>query len=336
MGRAHGREDRARSPSTRCAHELPVVWLVDSAGARITDQVELFPGRRGAGRIFVNQVRLSGKVPQVCCLFGPSAAGGAYIPAFCDVVFMVEGNASMYLGSPRMAEMVIGETRHARGDGRRPHARHRVAAAATTCAVDDDDAIDQAKRGSSRTSRRTWREAPPGYRAPTPPARRSTARRRARRGAARRTTCTRCIDALVDAGSFFELKPLWAPELIIGLRAPRRPAGRHRRQQPDAPRRRAVRRLRRQGGPLHLAVRRVQRAAGVPRRRARLHDRHRRSSAQGIIRHGAKMITAVAEATVPEVLGDRAQGVRRRALRDVRPGVRSRRHASRCRPRRSR
>ncbi len=52
---------------------------------------------------------MSGQVPQVCLLFGPSAAGGAYIPAFCDVVAMVEGNASMYLGSPRMAEMVIGE-----------------------------------------------------------------------------------------------------------------------------------------------------------------------------------------------------------------------------------
>ena len=48
-------------------------------------------------------------MPQVCLLFGPSAAGGAYIPAFCDVVIMREGNASMYLGSPRMAEMVIGE-----------------------------------------------------------------------------------------------------------------------------------------------------------------------------------------------------------------------------------
>src|SRR5918994_2074770 len=63
---------------------LPMVYLVDSAGARITEQVQMFPGR-------------------------PSAAGGAYIPAFCDVVIMREGNASMYLGSPRMAEMVIGE-----------------------------------------------------------------------------------------------------------------------------------------------------------------------------------------------------------------------------------
>src|SRR5947199_8279331 len=69
----------------------------------------MFPGRRHAGRIFFNQVRLSGVVPQVCVLFGPSAAGGAYIPAFCDIVIMREGNASMYLGSPRMAEMVIGE-----------------------------------------------------------------------------------------------------------------------------------------------------------------------------------------------------------------------------------
>src|SRR5580693_1115524 len=88
---------------------LPLFYLVDSAGARITDQIDMFPGRRHAGRIFNNQVRLSGAVPQICLLFGPSAAGGAYIPAFCDVVFMVEKNASMYLGSPRMAEMVIGE-----------------------------------------------------------------------------------------------------------------------------------------------------------------------------------------------------------------------------------
>ena len=89
--------------------QVPMVYLVDSAGARITDQVQMFPGAGGRGRIFYNQVRLSGVVPQVCVLFGPSAAGGAYIPAFCDIVIMREGNASMYLGSPRMAEMVIGE-----------------------------------------------------------------------------------------------------------------------------------------------------------------------------------------------------------------------------------
>ena len=89
--------------------KVPIFYLVDSAGARITDQLDMFPNRRGAGRIFHNQVKMSGMVPQVCVLFGPSAAGGAYIPAFCDIVIMVDGNASMYLGSPRMAEKVIGE-----------------------------------------------------------------------------------------------------------------------------------------------------------------------------------------------------------------------------------
>src|SRR5487761_1860112 len=107
--------------------QLPLCYLVDSAGARITEQRQMFPGRRHAGRIFHNQVRLSGQVPQPCLLFGPSAAGGAYIPAFCDVTFMVEGNASMYLGSPRMAEEVDGERLRGpalpgRGGG------HRVAA----------------------------------------------------------------------------------------------------------------------------------------------------------------------------------------------------------------
>src|SRR5699024_6071194 len=98
-----------RIQETAVKLEIPVLYLDDSAVARITDQVDMFPSRRGAGRIFHNQIKMSGRVPQVCLLFGPSAAGGAYIPAFCDIVVMVEGNASMYLGSPRMAEKVIGE-----------------------------------------------------------------------------------------------------------------------------------------------------------------------------------------------------------------------------------
>src|SRR5687767_2802088 len=140
-------------------HELPIVWLVDSAGARITDQVDLFPGRRGAGRIFYNQVRLSGKVPQICCLFGPSAAGGAYIPAFTDVVIMVEGNASMYLGSPRMAEMVIGEVASLEEmGGARMHAS--VSGCGDNLARDDAEAIELARWYFSYMPG-SWREAPP-------------------------------------------------------------------------------------------------------------------------------------------------------------------------------
>src|SRR5262245_17638462 len=139
--------------------ELPVFWLVDSAGARITDQVELFPGRRGAGRIFYNEVRLSGKVPQICCLFGPSAAGGAHIPSFCDIVIMVEGNASMYLGSPRMAEMVIGEiTTLEEMGGARMHAT--VSGCGDNLAISDAEAIELARLYLSFLPR-CFREEPP-------------------------------------------------------------------------------------------------------------------------------------------------------------------------------
>src|SRR5947209_233762 len=104
----------------------------------------MFPGRRHAGRIFFNQVRLSGRVPQVCLLFGPSAAGGAYIPAFCDVVIMVEGNASMYLGSPRMAEVVVGEKVNLEEmGGARMHCT--VSGCGDFLVADDAEAIEVAK-----------------------------------------------------------------------------------------------------------------------------------------------------------------------------------------------
>src|SRR5918993_494030 len=148
--------------------ELPIFWFIDSAGARITDQVDLFPGRRGAGRIFANQVALSGRVPQVCCLFGPSAAGGAYTPSFCDLVIMVEGNASMYLGSPRMAEMVVGEKVSLEDmGGARMHAT--VSGCGDNLATDDEDAIDQARAWFSYFPD-NWRESPPHYE-PSAPAR---------------------------------------------------------------------------------------------------------------------------------------------------------------------
>jgi acetyl-CoA carboxylase carboxyltransferase component len=146
---------------------LPLFYLVDSAGARITDQVEMFPGRRGAGRIFANEVRLSGVVPQICLLFGPSAAGGAYIPAFCDVVIMVEGNASMYLGSPRMAEMVIGEkvTLEDLG-GARMHCS--VSGCGDFLVKSEEEAIALARRWFSYLPR-SHRELPPAAE-PRPPA----------------------------------------------------------------------------------------------------------------------------------------------------------------------
>src|SRR5436309_3863986 len=138
-------EKIVRIQETAARLRVPLFYLVDSAGARITDQIDMFPGRRHAGRIFANQVRLSGQVPQICLLFGPSAAGGAYIPAFCDIVVMVDGNASMYLGSPRMAEMVIGEkvTLEELG-GARMHCS--VSGCGDILVKTEQDAIEAAKR----------------------------------------------------------------------------------------------------------------------------------------------------------------------------------------------
>ncbi len=289
-------EKIVRATEYALRHELPIFWLVDSAGARITDQVQLFPGRRGAGRIFYNQVKLSGRVPQICCLFGPSAAGGAYIPSFCDIVIMVEGNASMYLGSPRMAEMVIGErTTLDEMGGARLHAT--VSGCGDNLADDDADAIEQARAWFTYFPQ-TWREEPPAYQA-ADPARALTA---SMIPAEERLAYDMhdVIDALVDAESFFELKPLFAPELIVGLgRLDGNPVGIVA-NNPVA-----------KGGVLFVdsadkAARFIWCCDAFNIPLVFLADVPgfmigTQVEAQGIIRHGAKMVTAVSEATVPKL-----------------------------------
>src|SRR5204863_8365450 len=192
---------------------VPMIYLVDSAGARITDQVRMFPGRRGAGRIFHNEVRLSGRVPQVCLLLGPSPAGGAYIPAFCDVVIMRDGNATRYLGAPRMAGRVIGEkvTLEEMG-GARMHTS--VSGCGHFLVGSDEDAIDLARRYLSYMPE-SWRDAPP----PAPPAEPEPGRRPSEivpRDEKSAFEIRELIAALVDAGSFLEVQERWARELVTG------------------------------------------------------------------------------------------------------------------------
>ena len=139
------REDRP-DPGARAvaADARSSTWSTRPARGS-TSRCRCSPAAGDAGRIFFNQVRLSGVVPQVCVLFGPSAAGGAYIPAFCDIVIMRDGNASMYLGSPRMAEMVIGEkvTLEEMGGARMHTSRSGVGHALVSS---DEEGIDFARR----------------------------------------------------------------------------------------------------------------------------------------------------------------------------------------------
>ena len=195
--------------------QIPLIYLVDSAGARITDQIEMFPGRRGAGRIFYNQVKLSGRVPQVCVLFGPSAAGGAYIPAFCDVVIMVDKNASMYLGSPRMAEMVIGEkvTLEEMG-GARMHCT--VSGCGDVLASSEEEAIQSARQylsyfPNSFQERPAAAEAKPAQVFDKKISELIPANQNAP------FNMHDLILQLVDEGSWYEVKKLFAQELITGF-----------------------------------------------------------------------------------------------------------------------
>ena len=193
----------------------PLFYLVDSAGARITDQIEMFPGRRGAGRIFYNQVGMSGLVPQICLLFGPSAAGGAYIPAFCDVVVMVEGNASMYLGSPRMAEMVIGEkvTLEDLG-GARMHCS--VSGCGDVLVKTEEDAIAFAKRYLAVMPQSADAAAPRAEPRPEKPAQRPL-EDVIPVDENKPFDMMAVIDAIIDEGSFIEIKKLFAKEILTGF-----------------------------------------------------------------------------------------------------------------------
>ena len=195
--------------------QIPLVYLVDSAGARITDQVAMFPGRRHAGRIFRMQVRLSGQVPQLCLLFGPSAAGGAYIPAFCDAVIMVEGNASMYLGSPRMAEVVVGEkvTLEEMG-GARMHCT--VSGCGDILATTEEEAIAAARRYMSYMPS-SWREPVASVAGNPPAADAPSIEETIPLQPGRGYDVQAIIKGLVDDGSFLEIKRLFARELVTGF-----------------------------------------------------------------------------------------------------------------------
>jgi acetyl-CoA carboxylase carboxyltransferase component len=279
---------------------VPLVYLVDSAGARITEQVQMFPGRRGAGRIFHNQVKLSGVVPQICVLFGPSAAGGAYIPAFCDVVIMREGNASMYLGSPRMAEMVIGEkvTLEEMG-GARMHTG--VSGCGHQLVKTDEEGIQTARRYLSYLPG-NWQQAAPSAQpvAAAAPPDGQTIAALIPDDENKPFDIKTLIAAVVDEGSLLEIHPRWAKELVVGF-------------------------ARLDGQAIGIVANQPKHKGGVlfgdsADKAARfiwLCDAFNvpllfladvpgfmigtQVEREGIIRHGAKMISAVSEATVPKI-----------------------------------
>ena len=276
---------------------VPMIYMVDSAGARITDQTKMFPGRRHAGKIFHTEVKMSGVVPQVCLLFGPSAAGGAYIPAFCDVVIMRDGNASMYLGSPRMAEMVIGEKVSLEEmGGARMHTS--TSGMGHFLVKSDTEAIELARRYLSYLPS-NWTEGPPAAE-PTTPASDADIGAIVPRDENKSFDMLELMEVLIDADSLLEVQKRWAKEVITAYA---RIDGRTVGIVANQPKQR--------GGVLFVdssdkAARFITacNAFNVPL--LFLADIPgymigTQVERQGIIRAGAKMISAVSEATVPKL-----------------------------------
>jgi acetyl-CoA carboxylase carboxyltransferase component len=276
---------------------VPLIYLVDSAGARINEQFEAYVGRRAWGNIFRNQIQLSGKIPQLCAMFGPSPAGSAYVPALCDFIVMVEGQATAYIGSPRLAEMATGEIVSLEEmGGARMHCS--VSGLGDYLAETEEEAL-QVLRDYLALMPANWKadqkvadpQEPIEHRPieEIVPARENLA-----------FDMHELIDAIIDADSFLEIKKLFAGELITGLaRLDGRPIGI------------VANNSRIRAGVLFpdssdKAARFVWlcNAYGIPLLFLQDISGFMVGSAvekKGIIRHGAKMLFAVCESSVPRI-----------------------------------
>lgn len=283
---------------------MPVVWLIDSGGARISpqdqvhgDQVSLFSG---SGYLFKDQVTMSGVVPQVAAMVGPGAAGTAYIPGLADFVPMVKGTSSMALGGPALVKAAVGEdiTEEDLG-GSKIH--NEISGVADLEVENDEACLTAVKRYLSYFPSHAGAKP---ERAPFTGDAMALLDEKAlalvpdnpRQG----YDVKKVIKAITDPDSFFEMKPKFAKNLVTGLA--------------------------RVGGwsvgivannPMHLGGALDVNSADKAARFVWLCDAFEipllfladtpgfligsKMEQQGVIRHGAKMLFAVSEATVPKI-----------------------------------
>src|SRR3546814_12923647 len=91
-------------------NRLPCIYLVDSGGANLPHQAEVFPDRDHFGRIFFNQANMSAKrIPQLACVMGSCTAGGAYVPAMSDETVIVRGQGTIFLAGPPLVKAATGQ-----------------------------------------------------------------------------------------------------------------------------------------------------------------------------------------------------------------------------------
>lgn len=287
----------ARLRELALTKRMPLVWLLDSAGARIQEAVgSLFAG---SGHLFREEVVASGVIPQVAALMGPCAAGTAYIPGLADFVPMVKGRGSMALAGPHLVRAAVGEdvTQEELG-GSRVHCRR--SGVGDLEVASDEECIEKIKAYLSYLPSHNQVAAPMVQ--SSDPVDRCDEELLDVLPASNRKPYDmyEVIRRVVDDGELFDLKPQWAKTIITGFaRFGGRPAGIVANQPKQL------------GGILDndsadKAARFVNlcNAFGIPL--VFLMDVPgfmvgTKVEEAGIIRHGAKMLYAVANATVPKI-----------------------------------
>ncbi len=276
---------------------IPFIWLLDSAGARIQEAVgSLFAG---SGHLFREEVVMSGVIPQVAALMGPCAAGTAYIPGLADFVPMVKGRGSMALAGPHLVRAAIGEdvTQEELG-GSRVHCRK--SGVGDLEVASDEECIERIKQYLSFMPQHC-EEKPPTRECSDPIDRRDEGLLDVLPESNRKPyDMYEVIRRIVDDGEYFDMKPQFAKTIITCFaRFGGRPAGIVANQPKQL------------GGILDndsadKAARFVNLCNAFDIPLVFLQDVPgfmvgTKVEAAGIIRHGAKMLYAVANATVPKV-----------------------------------
>ena len=202
----------------------PVLYLMDSSGGRIDQQTGFFANRQGIGKYYYNHSMLSGRVPQICVLYGPCIAGAAYTPVFADFTIMVRDMSAMAIASPRMVEMVTGE-KISLDDLGGPDVHAQYSGSADLVADDEEHARelvaqlisylpDNSDEDPPKTSGKAPKFSPEGIDSIVP--------QEPNKG----YDMFDVIDRVVDAGSTLELRPEYGKEIITSFaRIDGRPVG---------------------------------------------------------------------------------------------------------------
>jgi 3-methylcrotonyl-CoA carboxylase beta subunit len=205
-----------RAQEVALANRLPCIYLVDSGGAFLPLQAEVFPDREHFGRIFFNQARMSAEgIPQIAVVMGSCTAGGAYVPAMSDETIIVKGTGTIFLGGPPLVKAATGEEVTAEDLGG-ADVHTRFSGVADYLAEDDPHALELARTVVSTLNR--VKTPPPDTTPPEDPLYDADELYGIVNADVRKPYDVREVIArLVDGSRFDEFKRRYAPTIVTGF-----------------------------------------------------------------------------------------------------------------------